>query len=156
MASLGVHPSLSAKHKFWKSRNANGSDSVTQNYPEVCQQGHRSVMGHNRLSLMKISSEPAVYSGWKAHHDWMCDDPDMLKWSCIWWSHNKQLHSTFMDCPFIIDPDSITYCHQFEHTRLDAWMNLPSCHSPRPHASHSSSTNDNCYMPYEKLDRLGG
>src|SRR5882724_11389347 len=82
------------------------------------------------LSLMKISSEPAVYGSWKAHHDRMCDDPDMLKWSQVWWSHDKQLCSTFMDHPFIIDPDSITYCHQFEHARLDSWTNLPSLHSP--------------------------
>jgi len=27
----GLHPSSSAKHKFQESRNANGSDSVTQN-----------------------------------------------------------------------------------------------------------------------------
>src|SRR5882724_9761478 len=47
MVSLGVHPSLSMKHKFWESRNANGSDSVTQNLLEVCQQSHRSVTGHN-------------------------------------------------------------------------------------------------------------
>ena len=82
------------------------------------------------LSLMKISSEPAVYGGWKAHHDRMCNDPDMLKWSRTWQSHDKQLRSTFMDRPFIIDPDSITYCHQFECTRLDAWTNLPSRRSP--------------------------
>src|SRR5882724_9427944 len=51
MVSLGVHPSLSVKPKFWESRNVNGSDSVTQKYPEVCQQGHMSVMGHNIISL---------------------------------------------------------------------------------------------------------
>jgi len=27
----GLHPSSSAKPKFWESRNANGSDSVIQN-----------------------------------------------------------------------------------------------------------------------------
>ena len=47
--SLGVHPSSSAKHEFQESQNANGSDSVTQNYLEVCQQGHRSVMGCNSM-----------------------------------------------------------------------------------------------------------
>ena len=33
------------------------------------------------LTLMKISKQPSIYGGWKAHHDRMCDDPDMLKWS---------------------------------------------------------------------------
>jgi len=28
---MGLHPSSSMKHKFWESRNVNGSDSVTQN-----------------------------------------------------------------------------------------------------------------------------
>ena len=27
----GLHPSLSAKHKFWESQNVNESDRVTQN-----------------------------------------------------------------------------------------------------------------------------
>ena len=43
----GLHPSSSAKHKFQESQSVNGSDSVTQNQPEVCQQSHRSVTGHN-------------------------------------------------------------------------------------------------------------
>ena len=76
------------------------------------------------LSLMKVSSKHALYGSWKAHHDRMCDDPDMLKWSWAWQSHDKQLHSSFMDCLSIIHPDSITYCHQFKHARLDSWMNL--------------------------------
>jgi len=54
------------------------------------------------ISLMKISSEGMVYDSWKVHHDRMCDNPDMLKWARAWWSHDKQLHSSFMDCPFII------------------------------------------------------
>ena len=58
------------------------------------------------LALMIVSAEPSIYGGWKAHHNRMCDDPDMLKWSWAWLSHNKQLHSSFMHCPFIIDPDS--------------------------------------------------
>jgi len=66
------------------------------------------------LSLMKVSSEHAVYASWKAHHNRMCNDPEMLKWSKAWWSHDKQLCSSFMDCPFIIYPDSNTYRHQFK------------------------------------------
>ena len=56
IASLGVHPSSSVKHKFQEPRNANGSDSVTRNYPEVCQKVHRSVMGHNSIPPSRISS----------------------------------------------------------------------------------------------------
>ena len=82
------------------------------------------------LFLIKVSSECTVYGSWKAHHDKMCDNPDMLKSSWAWQSHDKQLCCSFMDHLFIIDPDSITYCHQFEHARLDSWENLPSCHSP--------------------------
>src|SRR5882724_2154872 len=66
------------------------------------------------LALMKISAEPSIYNGWKTHHNRNCDDPDLLKWAHAWRSHDKQLHSSFMDCPFIIDPDSSTYWHQFE------------------------------------------
>src|SRR5882724_6171386 len=56
------------------------------------------------ISLMKILSEGTVHGGWKVHHDRMCDDPDTLKWSQAWQSHDKQLCSSFMDYPFIIDP----------------------------------------------------
>src|SRR5882724_9723801 len=58
MASLGVHPSSSVEHKFWESLNANGSDSVTRNYPEVCQQGHRSVTGCNKATPTPDTSTP--------------------------------------------------------------------------------------------------
>src|SRR5882724_6205573 len=54
------------------------------------------------LALMKISAEPSIYNGWKTHHNRMCDDPDLLKWAHAWQSHDKQLCSSFMDCPFII------------------------------------------------------
>jgi len=43
------------------------------------------------LSLMKICYECAVYGGWKAHHNRMCNDPNMLKWSQAWLSHDKQI-----------------------------------------------------------------
>jgi len=61
------------------------------------------------LTPMKVSAKPSIYSSWKVHHDRMCDDLDMLKWSWAWCSHDKQLHSSFMDHPFIIDLDSTTY-----------------------------------------------
>ena len=41
------------------------------------------------LTLMKVSAEPSIYRGWKVHHDRMCDDPDMLKWSWAWHLHDK-------------------------------------------------------------------
>jgi len=75
------------------------------------------------LNLIKVSAESSIYGGWKAHHYRMCDDPDMLKWSQVWHSHDKQLCS-FMDHPFIIDPDLTTYWHQFEHTCLNSWTSL--------------------------------
>src|SRR5882724_7572819 len=61
-----------------------------------------------------------------------------------------------MDCPFIIDPDSITYCHQFQCARLNSWMNLPSCCSPGPQSLHSALTNENHYALCDKPDRSGG
>ena len=73
----------------------------------------------------------------------------------MWWSHDKQLCSSFMDCPFIIDPDYITYCHQFKCTRLDSWTNLPGHHSLCLHSSCAASSNDNCYAPYEKPEKPG-
>jgi len=93
------------------------------------------------LSLMKISAEPTIYGGWKAHHDRMCNDPDLLKWSRAWRSHNKQLRSSLMDRPFIIDPDSSTYRHQFESARMDSWTSMPTRRSPRPQAPHTPSSN---------------
>ena len=79
------------------------------------------LQAHNHwLTLMRISAEPSIYSRLKCHHNMMCDDPDMLKWSQAWHSHDKQLQLSFMDCPFIIDLDSTTYRHQFEHARLDS------------------------------------
>jgi len=36
------------------------------------------------LSLMKLLAQTLIYGGWRAHHDQMCDDPDMLKWSMVW------------------------------------------------------------------------
>src|SRR5882724_3571175 len=97
------------------------------------------------LALMKVSAESSVYNGWKVHHDQMCDNPDLLKWACTWYSHDKQLHSSFMDHSFIINPDSFTYCHQFERARLDSWTSIPAQCSPRPQATHSAS---NHYAPY--------
>ena len=68
------------------------------------------LQAHNHwLTLMKVSAEPSIYNGWKVHHDRMCDDLDMLKWSWAWRSHDKQLHASFIDCPFIIDLESMTY-----------------------------------------------
>src|SRR5882724_5895843 len=101
MVSLGVHPSSSAKHKFQESWNVNGSDSVTQNYPEVCQQGHRSVTGCN------------------------------------------------------IDPDSTTYCHQFECSCLDSWTSLPNHHSPHHQSSCATSSSNKCYAQYERHNKHG-
>jgi len=58
----GLHPSLSAKHKFQESQNVNGSDSVTQNYPEVCQQSPRSVMGCNKAAISSLSQSVPILS----------------------------------------------------------------------------------------------
>ena len=58
---------------------------------------------------MKVLAKPSIYGGWKAHHDRMCDELDMLKWSWAWHAYDKQLCSSFMDCLFIIDPESTTY-----------------------------------------------
>ena len=74
--------------------------------------------------------------------------------------------SSFMNCPFIFDPDSMTYHHQFEHACIDAWtspthsgqpMNRqyglfihPTCHS-LSHATcaFSSNNRDTHYLPYD-------
>ena len=104
----------------------------------------------HRLALMKISAESSVDNGWKAHHDWMCNDPDLLKWARTWRAHDKQLHSSFMDRPFIIDPDSSTYHHQFERACLDSWNIMPARCSPRPQAACSAS---NSYAPYDKAEK---
>ena len=102
------------------------------------------------LALMKTSAESSIYDGWKAHHDRMCDDPDLLKWAQAWCSHGKQLHTSFMDCPFIINPDSSTYHHQFKCEHLDLWTSMPTWCSPWPQAVHSAS---NCFAPYDKADK---
>jgi len=80
----------------------------------------------------------------------MCNDPDLLKWACAWHSHDKQLRSSFMDRPFIIDPDSSMYHHQFECAHLDLWTSMPMRCSPQPQAAYSAS---NCFAPYDKPNK---
>jgi len=36
------------------------------------------------LMLIKISTEPSIYGGWKAHQNRMVDEPDFIKWSSAW------------------------------------------------------------------------
>src|SRR5882724_5861614 len=60
-----------------------------------------------------------------------------------------------MDCPFIIDPDSSTYCHQFERARLDSWVNVTNFHLPHPQAACASSSSDTHYAPYPKPEKPG-
>jgi len=38
---------------------------------------------------------------------------------------------------FIINPDSSTYCHQFECTRMDSWISMPTWHSCLAHQPHA-------------------
>src|SRR5882724_5558958 len=80
----------------------------------------------------------------------MCNDPDLLKWACAWHSQDKQLCSSFMDRPFIIDPDSSMYHHQFECAHLDLWTSMPMRCSPQPQAAYSAS---NCFAPYDKPNK---
>src|SRR5882724_7038144 len=115
MVSLGVHPSSSAKHKFWESWNVNGSDSVTQNYPEVCQQGHRSVMGCNSIPPSRILSQ----------------DPEEMQKPmrfCVkfWWSSNKRLNEVLGDKRQMVIMGSIknSSSKNFFHT-------APVCHPPK-------------------------
>src|SRR5882724_7206398 len=61
----------------------------------------------------------------------------------------------FMDRPFIIDPDSTTYQHQFERSHLDSWTSLPSCRSLHHQSSCATSSSDNCYAPYERPNKHG-
>ena len=102
------------------------------------------------LALMKISAESSIYNGWKAHHDQMCDDPDLLKWGHAWCLHDKQLCTSFMDHPLIINPDSSMYHHQFECTHLDLWTSMPTQRSPWPWAVCSAY---NHFAPYDKADK---
>ena len=54
------------------------------------------------LMLIKIMVEASMYNGWRAHHDRMSDNLDLLKWSHAWWPHDKQFHSLFIDKSFIM------------------------------------------------------
>ena len=104
------------------------------------------------LTLIKILAEPSIYNGWKSHHNRMCNDPDLLKWAHAWRSHDKQLHLSFMDRPFIIDPDSLTYHHQFKRAHLDSWTSMPTHRSPHPQAPRATPSS-NRFAPYDKLDK---
>ena len=63
--------------------------------------------------------EPAVADGWKQHYAEMMSDKKFSTWFGAWWEHDHLLRARFMIDPFILNPDHLSYVHQFKRCRGD-------------------------------------
>jgi len=66
------------------------------------------------LVLIDTISDSKVAAGWKALHSRMITDMSFSAWFQAWHEHNRLLRLQFILTPFIVLPESMEYCTQFE------------------------------------------
>jgi len=76
----------------------------------------------NWLNIIDIISSPEVVVGWNKHHLKMLQDQKILTSFDTWRDMDRQLHSQFINNPFIVDPTCLTYTHLFEWACMDAFL----------------------------------
>ena len=73
----------------------------------------------NWIKLISELSEPEVVRGWLDHHECMISDTNFTALFEAWKSHDKQLHMSFFNAPYILDVKSSAYSKGFNKV----WMN---------------------------------
>ena len=68
----------------------------------------------NWLTLIEIIAEPPLANGWRTHHMSMMADKNFLTWFSAWREHDRLLRACFMVDPFILNPNHLSYVHQFK------------------------------------------
>jgi len=69
---------------------------------------------HNWLTIIDIIASPEVAIRWYEHHSKMLQDQKFLASFEAWRDMDRQLHTQFIDNPFILDPTCSTYIQLFE------------------------------------------
>ena len=73
----------------------------------------------NWIKLLSELAEPEVVRGWHDHHERMISNANFTTSFEAWKSHDKQLHVSFFNAPYILDVKSSAYTKGFNK----AWMN---------------------------------
>ena len=68
----------------------------------------------NWLYIIDIVADMHVTDSWKAHHSKMITDTSFTTWFQAWHEHNRLLRVQFVLTLFIVLPNSMEYCMQFE------------------------------------------
>ena len=107
----------------------------------------------NWLTLIEIIAEPPLVDGWRTHHMSMMADKNFSTWFSAWWEHNRLLRARFMVDPFILNPNHLSYVHQFERcrgdqTHSDLFASVSSSKKERTLGSSSAKTPS--FQPYPR------
>jgi len=71
----------------------------------------------NWLKLLSSILELAIMSGWNDHHECMMGECEFLLIVQAWKCHDRDLHTSFFNVPYILDVNIGTYIKGF-----GAWM----------------------------------
>jgi len=118
----------------------------------------------NWTKLLSNLAEPEVTRGWHNHHERMISDANFTASFEAWKSHNKQLHVSFFNAPYILDVKSSAYSKGFDkawiNSEISSFQKKSSAKQWSFHAnsnqSHlqihaqTSSNSSTCFSPYDK------
>ena len=76
----------------------------------------------NWLMVINMIVTPEVAVGWYEHHSRMLWDECFSMAFDAWCDMDKQLHTQFIDNPFVVDPTCTTYMQLFERARMDSFL----------------------------------
>ena len=122
----------------------------------------------NWLRLLSSMADAEVMAGWHAHHEHMITNPNFSTTFEAWLLHDRQLHTSFFNAPFILNMDSTAYAKGFDCTWLSSEVRTfhkerssspIEHHSFRGSSAPAHSQNNACsssssmahhYVPYDK------
>ena len=77
---------------------------------------------HNWLNIINLISSPEVTVRWHEHHLKMLQDKKISSLFDAWHDMDKQLHTQFITCPFVVDPYSMTYVQLLKWACMDPFF----------------------------------
>jgi len=91
----------------------------------------------NWHTIIDLISSLEVAVGWYEHHAKMLQDQNFSASFEAWCSMDRQLHTQFIEDPFVVDPICTTYSQLFEQACMEAFL---TC-ADKPQYGHSFRSN---------------